>query len=134
MKWLVRILLGLVGLVVVVFGLQVIASETGEVVVLHARDADGSVVETRLWVVDLDGRQYLRCGADGSGWFSRLTANPDVEVERGGERAAYLAVPEPESSSVVNQLMQRKYGWRDSLVAVLVGGRDGAVPVRLDPR
>lgn len=134
MKWLVRIVLGLVGLVVVVFGLQVVASETGEVVVLHARDADGSVVETRLWVVDHGGSQYLRSGGDGSGWFSRLSANPAIELERAGKSGAYLAVPEPELSGVVNDLMQQKYGWRDSLIAVLVGGREGSVPVRLDPR
>ncbi|MEQ8859715.1 MAG: hypothetical protein RIC56_13805 [Pseudomonadales bacterium] len=134
MKWVVRIVLGVVGLVVVVFGLQIVASETGEVVVLHARDADGGVAQTRLWVVDHGGRQYLRCGADGSGWFARLTASPEIELERGGELAEYRAVPEPELSAQINELMQQKYGWRDSLIGVLVGGRDGSVPVRLEAR
>ena len=32
-----------------------------------ARDAAGAVVTTRLWVVDHQGHQYLRVGADGSG-------------------------------------------------------------------
>lgn len=134
MKWLIRLAAALVALVVLMFGLQFVASETGEVVVLHARDADGSMAQTRLWVVDYQGRQYLRCGADGSGWFSRLTANPAIELERAGQKDAFLAVPEPALSAEINGLMEQKYGWRDALIGAMVGGREGSVPVRLDPR
>ena len=51
------------GLVVVllvgIFAAQMIASETGEVVVLHTRDAAGETT-TRLWVVEHDGDLWLR--------------------------------------------------------------------------
>jgi len=129
--WTVAVLLGLV---VGVFGLSMVASEIGEVVVLHAREADGTVVETRLWVVDLDGAQYLRVGGDGSGWFSRLSANPEIQVERAGVLGSYLAVPQPDRSTPVNELMRQKYSWRDAYIALLFGGREGSVPIRLDPR
>jgi hypothetical protein len=33
----------------------------------------------------------------------------------------------------VNHLMQEKYGWRDSLLSWLVGGREGSIPIRLEP-
>jgi hypothetical protein len=134
MKWLVRSGIALVALVVAIFALQIIASETGEVVVLHARDATGEVVETRLWVVDMDGAQYLRAGDAGSGWFGRLSANPEVEVERAGRAAAYLAVPEPARNAALNVLMREKYGWRDRIISLMVGDRDAAIPVRLEPR
>jgi hypothetical protein len=132
MKWLVRSVLALVALVVGVLALQVIASETGEVVVLHTRDAGGGSVETRLWVVEVDGRQYLRAGG-GSGWFGRLSADPEVEVVRGGALAAYRAVPEPDRNGAVNAQMRAKYGWRDRVISLLVD-RSSAIPVRLDPR
>ncbi|MAS40364.1 MAG: hypothetical protein CMK33_01450 [Porticoccaceae bacterium] len=134
MRWILRIAGGLAALVVAVFGLQMVASETGEVVVLHATDSDGSVAETRLWVVDHGGRQYLRVGADGSGWYSRIAARPEVRVARGGQAADYLAVAEPESSERINALMAQKYGWRDDVIGALVGGREGSIPIRLDPR
>ncbi|MEZ5560034.1 MAG: hypothetical protein R3E86_15995 [Pseudomonadales bacterium] len=129
-----RIVGGLLLVVVLVFGLQLLASETGEVVVLHARDPAGAVVETRLWVVDLEGRQYLRAGADGPGWFARLSAQPEIELTRGPSTLGYLATPEPARSAAINALMQQKYGWRDTLIGVLVGGREGSIPVRLEPR
>lgn len=134
LKWLGWTLGALVLLVAAVAGLERYAAESGEVVVLHARDATGEVVTTRLWVVDHDGHQYLRVGADGSGWYSRLTANPDIELARGGAPEPYRAVPEPAASEVVNDLMQAKYGWRDSFIGAIVGGRDGSIPIRLDPR
>ena len=126
--WIVGVLLALIA---AVFGLQLLASETGEVVVLHARDAGGEEVATRLWVADHAGSPYLRVGADGSGWYARLTANPAVRVTRAGATRSFLAVAEPALSDEINSLMRAKYGWRDELMAMLVGGRDGAIPIRL---
>ncbi len=116
---------------VVVFGLQVIASESGEVVVLHTDD-DGRDATTRLWVVDHDGRQWLRASPD-SGWFQRLQLSPRVELERQGQRGAYQALPDPTMAARINALMAEKYGWRDDVIAVLVGGREDAVAVGLTP-
>jgi hypothetical protein len=114
--------------------LQIVASESGEVVVLHTRASDGLEHETRLWVIELDGQQYLRAGDAGSRWYARLSVHPDVVVARSGVQAPYRAVPSAQLRAPVNAAMRAKYGWRDAAVGMFVGGRDGAIPVRLDLR
>lgn len=121
----------LAALVLGFFTLQYLASERVEVVELHTVDTKGETVTTRLWVVDHDGRAYLRVGAGGSGWYARLTANPDVRLTRRGKTRAYLAVARPEKSEIINDLMQQKYTWGDSFIATVLGGRDGSIPVEL---
>ncbi len=124
----------LLAIVLGVFGLQWAASERVEVVELHTVDpASGEAVITRLWVVDHEGKAYLRVGADGSGWYSRLSATPTISVTRQGTRGDYLAVPRPEKSTIVNDLMQAKYTWGDTVIGYLVGSRENSVPVELQP-
>ena len=127
------ILGGLLALAVVVFVSQMVASETGEVVVLTTAGPDATPVDTRLWVVDFEGSQYLRA-SEGSGWYGRLLAEPAVELRRGEVSSSYIAVPSPYVRDAVNDLMLEKYGWRDVYVSWLVGDRDGAIPVRMDVR
>ena len=62
----------LVSLIILLYLIQLIASERVEVVELHTLNIEGEEIITRLWVVDYGGYQYLRVGADGSGWFDRL--------------------------------------------------------------
>ena len=133
MRLLLKILGGFLALVIVVFAGQMISSETGEVVVLHSTNPAGEVETTRLWVVDFEGAQYLRETGGTSGWYTRLTANPAIRVERGGELADYTAVPQPEHSARINELMLDKYGFRDRYVGLLIGSREGAIPVMLEP-
>jgi hypothetical protein len=132
MKIVLYLVGGLLALVLLVFISQIIASETGEVVVLTSEGPDGSAA-TRLWVVDLHGVQYLRASPD-SGWYQRLIAEPDVLLERAGKRAAYRAEANLELAAEVNGLMYEKYGWRDAYIELLLGGRDDAVPLALIPR
>lgn len=82
MKWWIRILGGLFGVVLLWQASQMIASETGEVVVVTTRAADGSTRDTRLWVVDYDGSAWLRAGGDTSGWYRQMLAEPEIELER----------------------------------------------------
>lgn len=131
MKILLWVITALLLIVVVVFGLQVVASETGEVVVLTTKRGDGEAT-TRLWVVDHDGAQWLR-GGEGSGWFQRLAADATVRLRRDGREGAYVASPEPAMTAQVNALMAAKYGWRDDLISAMVGGREEDVAVRLTP-
>lgn len=128
--WFVGLLLGLA---LILVGLPQIASERVEVVDLHTTDVDGEAVNTRLWIVDDGGYQYLRVGADGSGWFSRLQANSKFQVTRNGTTASYTAVLREDKADTINQLMQTKYTWGDSVMATMVGGREGAIPVELHP-
>ncbi|MBT8146518.1 MAG: hypothetical protein KJN90_06655 [Gammaproteobacteria bacterium] len=113
--------------------LQYLASERIEVVELHTLDENDEQVTTRLWVVDDDGFQYLRVGADGSGWFSRIEANDNFQITRNGNTATYTAELRPEKRERINQLMQDKYTWGDTLIGYLAGSREGSIPVELHP-
>ncbi len=110
---------------------QTLASERVEVVEVFTMDDGGEEVVTRLWVVDHEGYQYLRVGADGSGWFSRLQKKPDIRVGRDDKVLPYRAVPNPEKSEIVNRLMRDKYTWGDAFFATLFGGREGSIPIEL---
>ena len=126
-----------VGLFLLVGVAQLLASESGEVLVLETRDAEGEPHETRIWVVDDDGTLWLRGGAD-AGWVQRLLENPEIRAERAGEWASFRAVPDRQSAARdrVNALMRVKYGFADRFIAVTLGDADraGALPIRLDPR
>jgi hypothetical protein len=130
-----KALLGLAGIVVLLLlfaGSQLIASESGEVVVLQTRDEAGDVHETRLWVVDHEGSQWLRAGDPSRGWFPRLSARPDVVVVRGGDALPWRAVPTPEARDAINDLMHEKYGFADSYISFFFS-RAKKIPVRLLP-
>ncbi|MEM8766133.1 MAG: hypothetical protein AAGE43_01715 [Pseudomonadota bacterium] len=131
MKYLLYTLGTLLGLVVLVFALQFVASESGEVVVLGSDSAEG-LKETRLWVVEIDGVQYLRAGPD-SGWYQRLLENPAATLRRADVTDAYTAQTQMAQAETLNALMREKYGWGDVVIEYLVGGRDEAVPVAMIP-
>ncbi|MFN3235622.1 MAG: hypothetical protein ACE37D_01045 [Pseudomonadales bacterium] len=124
---------GLLLVVLVLASLQQLAAERVEVVEVHAADETGEMVTTRLWIVDHEGDMYLRVGADGSGWYTRLQANPSFTMTRGDETKAYRAVSKPAMSDVINDLMQAKYTWGDSFIGALVGSREGSIPILLEP-
>jgi hypothetical protein len=116
---------------------QLLASESGEVVVLETLDAAGQPHETRLWVVEDAGAAWVRGGPD-SGWVQRLLERPEVRAERAGAQSSFLAVPDrdPAVRDRVNVLMREKYGFADRFIAVTLGDadREAALPIRLDPR
>lgn len=132
MKIVLAIVGALVALGVFVFVLQYVASESGEVATIRTVDADGAPLETRIWVVDHEGAQWIRTGSSASRWMARVKASPEVEVTRNGATATYRPVFVPEATDVVNGLMAEKYGWADDVIGVLIP-RDDAQIVRLDP-
>jgi len=115
------------------FGLEWFASERIEVVVLHTHDASGAAHDTRLWVVDHDGSPWLRAGSVESKWYKRVAADPQIGLTRGATELRYHATPVPAARDVINDLMRAKYGWGDLFIGWMIGGRDTAIPVRLDP-
>ncbi len=133
MSIVLRVLGMLLALVVVVMVVQQIAAESGEVVVLTTENLEGERQTTRLWVVEIDGRLYLRAGMPQSSWYQRVLANPNVYVERGEVQRAYLARPELAQGTQVNELMRAKYGWADAYIGFLFG-RESSVPLRLESR
>lgn len=133
LRILVRIAVALLVVVLTVGMLEIVAAESGEVVVLRITDAAGATHETRLWVVDDGSHSWLRSGSPAAKWFVLLEQRPDVEVVRGEEVQAVRAVPEAGARARINDLMRAKYGWADAYIGALFG-RDDAVPIRLDPR
>jgi len=131
LKWAIGVLFVIILLPVAVIQ---VASERIEVVELHTIDEAGKPVTTRLWVVDDEDFQYLRVGADGSGWFSRIEANGDFEVTRSGVREIYTTVLRQDKSDLMNELMRAKYTWGDSVIGMLTGSREGSVPIELHPK
>jgi hypothetical protein len=128
-----RVLAGILALLLLCGVALYAASESGEIVVLQTRDAaTGGVHETRLWVVDHEGSLWLRAGDPSNSWYRRLEAHPDVTVMRGSESFAMRAVPAPEARDTINDLMNQKYGFADSLICFFLP-RDKKVPVRLLP-
>jgi hypothetical protein len=119
--------------IVAFFGAMVLASESGEVVILHTRDPAGHEHVTRLWVVDHAGAEWVRAGHPGKGWFKRAQASPTVELERAGatSRRTAIAVLDPDVIRSVNAAFALKYGAADWIVA-LSGDRSKRVVVRLD--
>jgi len=131
----VKRLLGFVAvLVVLAFGLQIVASESGEVVVLRTFAGDDAR-QTRLWIVDDRGVSWLRSGSPDAGWYQRLRANPEIQIERGTDLYEYQAFPVESGPSVdhVNMLMFQKYGWAEAYIGLFID-RSRSVAIRLDPR
>lgn len=102
-----------------------------EVVVLRTENADGSRLESRLWVVD-DGSHAWLHGAD-SAWMRNLKARPEVEVERGGATGRYRAVPVPGPHPEIHALLRGKYGLADRWVRFVAPDDESTMPVRLEP-
>jgi len=111
-----------------------LAGERTEVAVLRTYEADGAPHDTKMWIVDHDGKPYVRVGRPGRGWGERLKANPKVDLTRAGEtspRDAVIVTDEPIVSAVAREFSD-KYGWVDWWYGVVV--RKNPDTVRLDPR
>jgi len=125
-------LLGGLGVVAVV--LATIWVEEGEVVTLVTFDSREHAIHTDLWIVDIEGRSYVRAADAETDWLERLLARPEVQLRRNGMVTRVRGVPsdDPAVREAVNRAMRRKYGSVDRVVA---WARDHSrcVPVRLEP-
>ncbi len=111
-----------------------IAGEQTEVAVLRTRDDAGVAHDTKMWVVDVDGRPYVRIGRPGRGWGERAKAHPDVDLIRGDVTIPCNAavVEDPALIERIDEAFATKYGWVDWWYGVVV--RSHAVALRLEPR
>ena len=113
-----------------IFGLQIVASERIEVVELHTLDDKNKTLITRLWVVDYKGHAYLRSGGDTSGWFQRLSRSNTIVLSRNDSEKTYTTAIKPEFAATLNQLMQEKYTWGDTIIGFLFG-REETIAIQL---
>ena len=121
----------ILGLVLALGVIQTVASERIEVIQLHTTDEQGKTHTTRLWIVDDDGRQYLR-GDVGGGWVTRLLAYPSFELTRGEQTKTYAYKLRPDKIERINTLMREKYTWGDAFIALL-GAREESQAIELHP-
>lgn len=121
----------LIGLFLLGLGIVQVASERVEVVEMQTFDEQGEPMITRLWIVDDEGQQYLRSGNGTSLWFERIQENVNFEVTRNDETQVYTAVFRPDKRDHINALMHQKYTWGDSLISMITGAADEAIPVEL---
>ena len=128
-----RLALGLLLTLLAVGALTYWAGEQTEVALLRTRAADGSLRETKLWVVDHAGHPWVRVANPRRAWFARLREHPEVELVRGGRAEACEARvhEEPEARTAVDAAFRARYGLVDWWYGVLL--RRGAVPVELVP-
>ena len=125
-------LIALSGLFLIGLGTY-LAGEQTEVAELRTFDEAGAPHDTKLWVVDLGGRPYVRIGRSGRGWGERLQAQAAVELMRGGVTTACSAVIVTDDAlhREVDQAFATKYGWVDWWYGVVL--RHDPIPVRLEP-
>ena len=53
-------------------------------------------------------------------------------MTRNGRRYKYSAVLRKDMSERINEMMLDKYGWGDLLIGMLVGSREGSIPIELN--
>jgi len=131
-RFLLSVVILMVGAVVLAVGAMFLASELGgEVVTLRSFDESGRGHDTRLWVVDHGNRSYLR-GDPESGWYLRIEGQPQVELLRSDKKGRFQAVPSETMDEQVNRLMEQKYGVANQVVG-LMGDVEANRAVRLEP-
>ena len=120
------------GLLALVAVSTYVAGEQVEVVVLRTFDAAGRAHATKMWVVDHDGRAWVRVAHPGRAWYQRLLARPEVELVRGGRTLALRATPDPSPATrvAIDAAFAARYGATDAWYGLLV--RRDPVPIRLD--
>ena len=47
--------------------------------------------------------------------------------------AQYRVEARTEKSARINELMQKKYTWGDTLIGAMIGSREGSIPLELQP-
>ncbi len=111
-----------------------LAGERTEVAELRSFDDAGRPHETKLWIVDVDGRPYVRIARSVRSLGAELRANPEVELTRAGVtvRCTAVIVRDDAQLRAVERAFAAKYGWVDGWYGLVQ--RSDPLSVRLDPR
>jgi len=130
----VRQIILVLGILLAVVAIGSAWIDEGEVVQLTTYDARAHPHETDLWIVDVDGRRYVRSDLPGADWLERLSANPEVLLQRDSVKEHVMARPvdDPAIREAVDRAMAEKYGFLDRLTDIL-RDEDVVVPVLLEP-
>jgi len=108
-----------------------VAGELVPAAVIYSRDATGEWVGTKVWVVDYDGDPWVRAARPGRSWFRRLQIDPRIELERGGVRMRYRAIPhyDADTRPVIDTAFAEQNGPIDWWYGLIL--RSDAIPIEL---
>lgn len=111
----------LLGALAVIGGATWVALEGHEVAVIHTMSPDGVACQTRVWIVDAGGLEWVEAATPERPFYRHVLANPRVVVERAGRREERIAeiAANPAGHRHVRELLRAKYGWADRWVALL---------------
>lgn len=132
-----RVIMQTFGAVLGVVVLGALLLDEGEVVTLVGHHG-GREYETQLWIVEVEGRDYLRARDPGADWLRRLGSAAYVQLRRGHGASAplepYEATPTLDAAlrESVDRAMAAKYGLADRVWS-MVAGDSSSVPVALEP-
>ena len=116
------------------FGWKGVSRAARETVLLHTSTLGNQDHFATLWVVEAEGRLWIRAETRQRRWLAAVLAHPEVELRRAGRTQRYEATPfdDPDAIESVNALFRTKYGLADRL-RELATARD-PLPIRLEPR
>ena len=108
--------------------------EEGEVVNLTTIDDRGRNALTGLWIVELDGKTYLRARSPEAKWLMRLRTRPEVELTRMGVARTVRATPIDDAALrvAVSWAMREKYGLVDAVLVRIIDHSE-SVPILVEP-
>ena len=129
-----RVSIGCAVIVALCGGVTWVALEGNDVVRLHTLRADGTVRVTRVWIAEGPDGVWVEAATPQRPFYLDVLRDPHVEVERHGDRRAFVAesMPNPEGHRRVRELLRAKYGWADAWIGLLQDA-SASVGVRLAP-
>ena len=117
MAWVKRIIVAFIVIVMAYVLLTLTASELGgEVVTLLRPNADTSVSETRVWIVDTGNFEMIEHGEAGVGWLKLLKHSPNIQIRRGEQLVSYSGILAVEQHDLYHKLRREKYGVADQVI------------------
>ena len=101
-------------------------------VVVVTLDPDGDERATTVWLVEVDGRGFIRTG--GTRWFANLERDPELRLRAGGAEYSLRSVriDDAELEARIDAAFRAKYGVSDRFVSLFRGRTTNRM--RLDPR
>jgi hypothetical protein len=102
-----------------------------DVVRIVTTDEDGGTRETKIWIVEVDGRGFVRTG--GTRWFGNIERDPNVVLKAAGLELQLRATPVEDEAlrARIEEAFAAKYGWTDRLRNLVVFGRSNLLELGL---
>lgn len=115
-------------------GVTLWALEGREVVVLRTWMPDGGRRQTRTWIADADGAEWVEAANPERLFLLDLRRDPRVELKRGGrdEERVATVIEGDGGHRRIRSLLRERYGVADAWIGLLAD-TSRSVAIRLDP-